>query len=89
MGDRLCVIALGQQSVSQQLVRCRQVWRQRESVFEGRDGGAIVLIFHVGLAQIYESFRPRGREFGSFLEFGDGNIEVPLLLSLRARLQML
>ena len=89
MRNRLGVVALRQQRVSQQLVRGGQIRRQFKSMLEGRDGGAVILILHVGLAQIYEAFRQRGREFRHFLEFGDGNVEVALLLGLRAGLQML
>ena len=88
-GIASALIALRQQRVSQQLVRSRQVRSQFHRVLERRDGGAVILIFHVGLAEIYKAVWQLGRELGDFLEFRNRDIEVPLLIGFCARLQML
>ena len=89
MRNRLGVVALRQQRVSQQLMRGREIRRQFKSMLEGCDCGTVILMFHVGLAKVYETFCQRRRKLGCFLEFGDGNVEVPLFLGVRTRLQML
>ncbi len=54
MGNRFGVVTLRQQRVSQQLMRCRQIRRQFDCMLEGGDGGAVIAIFHVGLAEVNE-----------------------------------
>ncbi len=50
---------------------------------------AVVLIFHVGLAQIYETLGQCRLQLSHFLEFSDGDIEVMLFLGFGSGLQML
>src|SRR6202035_4435689 len=89
MRNRLGGISLRQQRIPQQLVRTRQIRRQFHRVLKRRDGGAVIAIFHVGLAEVYETVGQLGRELGDFLVLLNRHLEMPLLISFSARLQML
>ena len=83
------VITLRQQRVSQQLVSGRQLRRQLHGALEGRDSGAVIPVFHIGLAEVYKAVGQVGLQFSDFCEFSDSDIEMALFVSLDARLHML
>jgi len=88
MGYRLGVVALRQQRITEKLMRRGKIRRQFHRALERSDGGAVVLVFHVGLAKVDEAFGQLRFQLSYFLELCNGNLEMPLLVSLGARLQM-
>src|SRR6266567_2279584 len=60
-----------------------------QGLFERRDRSAVIVILQIRLAQAYKAGRNRRLEFGDFTKFGNGQLELPVLLGLGSGLHVL
>ena len=82
-------IALRQESVAEELVRDRQIGAQFERSFQGRNRGAVVMLFHVRRAEIHESVRQSRVDFGRLAKLRYFHVDLVLLPRFEAPLYVL
>ncbi len=82
-------VTLRQQRISHQSVRRDQVRIKFQGLLERRDRSAIVTVLQIRLTQANKAGGSRRLEFGHFTKFGNGCLEVAVLLSLGPGLHVL
>src|SRR5580704_6475546 len=89
MRNRLRRVSLRQKRITQKLVSHWKVRAELQSAFQRSDRRAVVVLFHIGAAEIYERIRQVGVAFCGFAKLRDFCLDPVLFARLKARLQML
>ena len=72
-------ISLCQESIAEELVHDRQIGAQLERSFQGRNRGAVVMLFHVRSAEIHESVRQSRVDFSRLAKLRYFHVDLVLL----------